>query len=112
MKKNRVKLSEVTTYKFGGWCNNFINIDTASLESDINFNIQKEEYVVLGKGSNLVFSDEGYEGTIIQPNINYIKFLINPKEALRFHLGIGLSAILKKISTINFRLAAHIPHLL
>ena len=84
MTKNSVKLSEVTTYKFGGWCNNFINIDTASLESDINFNIQKEEYVVLGKGSNLVFSDEGYEGTIIQPNINYIKF---SKEDMILSLG-------------------------
>ncbi|MGI9572402.1 MAG: UDP-N-acetylmuramate dehydrogenase [Candidatus Actinomarinaceae bacterium] len=84
MTKNSVKLSEVTTYKFGGWCNNFINIDTASLESDINFNTQKEEYVVLGKGSNLVFSDEGYEGTIIQPNINYIKF---SKEDMILSLG-------------------------
>ena len=84
MTKNSVKLSEVTTYKFGGWCNNFINIDTASLESDINFNIQKEEFVVLGKGSNLVFSDEGYEGTIIQPNINYIKF---SKEDMILSLG-------------------------
>ena len=84
MTKNSVKLSEVTTYKFGGWCNNFINIDTASLESDISFNTQKEEYVVLGKGSNLVFSDEGYEGTIIQPNINYIKF---SKEDMILSLG-------------------------
>ena len=84
MTKNSVKLSEVTTYKFGGWCNNFINIDTASLESDINFNTQKEEYVVLGKGSNLVFSDEGYEGTIIQPNINYINF---SKEDMILSLG-------------------------
>ena len=73
MKKNSIKLSEVTTYKFGGYCDNFFDVDDESINSEVNFNIKDQELLVLGKGSNLVFSDEGYEGTIVKPNINFIK---------------------------------------
>ena len=73
MKKNSIKLSEVTTYKFGGYCDNFFDVDDESINSDVNFNIKDQELLVLGKGSNLVFSDEGYKGTIVKPNINFIK---------------------------------------
>ncbi|MDA9645756.1 UDP-N-acetylmuramate dehydrogenase [Candidatus Actinomarina] len=73
MKKNSIKLSEVTTYKFGGYCDNFFDVDDESINSEVNFNIKDQELFVLGKGSNLVFSDEGYKGTIVKPNINFIK---------------------------------------
>ena len=73
MKKNSIKLSEVTTYKFGGYCDNFFDVDDESINSEVNFNIKDQELLVLGKGSNLVFSDEGYKGTIVKPNINFIK---------------------------------------
>lgn len=73
MKKNSIKLSEVTTYKFGGYCDNFFDIDAESIDSGINFNFKDQELLVLGKGSNLVFSDEGYKGNIVKPNINFIK---------------------------------------
>ena len=73
MKKNSIKLSEVTTYKFGGYCDNFFDVDDESINSEVNFKIKDQELLVLGKGSNLVFSDEGYKGTIVKPNINFIK---------------------------------------
>ena len=73
MKKNSIKLSEVTTYKFGGYCDNFFDVDDESINSEVNFNIKDQELLVLGKGSNIVFSDEGYKGTIVKPNINFIK---------------------------------------
>tara|TARA_B110000444_G_scaffold51518_1_gene47495 strand:+ start:123 stop:983 length:861 start_codon:yes stop_codon:yes gene_type:complete len=73
MKKNSIKLSEVTTYKFGGYCDNFFDIDDESINSEIKFNIKDQELLVLGKGSNLVFSDEDYQGTIVKPDINFIK---------------------------------------
>jgi UDP-N-acetylmuramate dehydrogenase len=48
-------------------------MDDESINSEVNFNIKDQELLVLGKGSNLVFSDEGYKGTIVKPNINFIK---------------------------------------
>ena len=73
MKRNSVKLSEVTTYKFGGYCNNFLEIDSDTQLLEVDFDSQDSELLVLGKGSNLVFSDEGFEGTIIKPNIDFIE---------------------------------------
>ena len=65
--KNRIKLSNVTTYKFGGYCDNFYTISNEDLgflkeafSSDNNF--------ILGKGSNVAFSDDGYDGNVINPN--------------------------------------------
>ena len=65
--KNRIKLSNVTTYKFGGYCDNFYTISNEdagflkeAFSSDNNF--------ILGKGSNVAFSDDGYDGNVINPN--------------------------------------------
>ena len=65
--KNRIKLSNVTTYKFGGYCDNFYTISNEDVgflkeafSSDNNF--------ILGKGSNVAFSDDGYDGNVINPN--------------------------------------------
>ena len=69
--KNKIKLSEVTTYKFGGYCKNFYTItknDIAFLKEAFSSN----NYFILGKGSNVAFSDDDYEGNVIHPNFNDI----------------------------------------
>jgi len=71
--KHRIKLSNVTTYKFGGYCNNFYIV------SRENIGLFKESFsskdnIILGKGSNVAFSDDGYHGNIINPNFNDINF--------------------------------------
>ena len=96
MKKNSIKLSEVTTYKFGGYCDNFFDIDEESINSEINFNIKDQELLVLGKGSNLVFSDEDYECTIVKPNINFIKL-----ENSNSILSLGTSTYLPDIARFS-----------
>ena len=71
---NKVRLSDVTTYKFGGNCSNFYEIDSKENLKRIDFSqINLEQLVVIGKGSNIVFSDEGYSGTIIKPNFDFIE---------------------------------------
>ena len=71
---NKVRLSDVTTYKFGGNCSNFYEIDSKESLKRIDFSqINLEQLVVIGKGSNIVFSDEGYSGTIIKPNFDFIE---------------------------------------
>ena len=69
--KNKIKLSDVTTYKFGGYCENFYIVtkdDIASLKEAFS----SKNYFILGKGSNVAFSDDGYEGNIINPIFNDI----------------------------------------
>ena len=71
--KNKIKLSEVTTYKFGGYCDNFYTVqkDNIGLLKEA---FSSKESFILGKGSNVAFSDYGYEGNVINPNFNDITF--------------------------------------
>ena len=75
MKKNKVKLSDVTTYKFGGTCNSYFEIDSEKQIQEFDFqNIDIDNIFVIGKGSNIVFSDNGYSGTILKPNLDFIEY--------------------------------------
>jgi len=71
--KNKIKLSNVTTYKFGGYCDNFYRV---SKEDKIYFKeiFSDKDCFILGKGSNVVFSDDFYDGTVISPNFNDINY--------------------------------------
>ena len=96
MKRNSVKLSEVTTYKFGGYCNNYFEIDSDTQLQGNDFESKDYELLILGKGSNLVFSDEGFEGTIIKPNIDFIEF--NQEKTT---LSLGCSTFLPDIARFS-----------
>ncbi|MFL2694339.1 MAG: UDP-N-acetylmuramate dehydrogenase [Candidatus Actinomarina sp.] len=72
MIKTTTALNKNTTYRFGGICNDFYTLNEKS-EIDkihnLNFN---NEYFILGKGSNVVFSDNKYEGIVIQNKMENI----------------------------------------
>ena len=72
MIKTTTALNKNTTYRFGGICNDFYTLNEKS-EIDkihnLNFN---NEYFILGKGSNVVFSDNNYEGIVIQNKMENI----------------------------------------
>ena len=90
--KNKIKLSNVTTYKFGGYCDNFYRI---SKEDQISFKeiFSNKDCFILGKGSNVVFSDDFYEGIIISPNFNDINYDRNLSE-----ITIGSSVFLPDLA--------------
>jgi len=67
--KIKIKLSNVTTYKFGGYCDSFYKISEDDIGS-FKEAFSNNENFILGRGSNVAFSDEGYEGNIINPNFN------------------------------------------
>ena len=71
--KNKIKLSSVTTYKFGGFCNNFYEITEDNINKYKNIFSDKDSFI-LGKGSNVAFSDKDYTGTVIHPNFNNITY--------------------------------------
>ena len=90
--KNKIKLSSVTTYKFGGFCNNYYEI------TEDNFNQYREIFsgkdnFILGKGSNVAFSDKGYEGNVIHPNFNNISYNENNSE-----INVGSSVYLPDLA--------------
>ena len=90
--KYKIKLSTVTTYKFGGYCNNFYKISN----NDINLfdeAFSNKEYFILGKGSNVAFSDKDYEGNVINPDFNEISFIKNLGE-----VKVGSSVFLPDIA--------------
>ena len=90
--KYKIKLSTVTTYKFGGYCNNFYKISN----NDINLfdeAFSNKEHFILGKGSNVAFSDKDFEGNVINPVFNEISFIKNLGE-----VKVGSSVFLPDIA--------------
>ena len=96
MKKTSIKLSEVTTYKFGGYCHNFFEINSLKQLENIGFDNRDKDLLILGKGSNIVFSDAGYEGTIIKPDFNFIELNIEKNI-----LSLGASTYLPDIARFS-----------
>ena len=96
MKKTSVKLSEVTTYKFGGYCHNFFEINSLKQLENMELDTRNKDLLILGKGSNIVFSDEGYEGTIIKPDFNFIDLNIEKNI-----LSLGASTYLPDIARFS-----------
>ena len=72
MKLNKVNLSKVTTYRFGGICENFIFLEDPNEILNAPKNMDSSNTFVLGKGSNIAFSDNEYSGFILKPNFDFI----------------------------------------
>ena len=90
--KYKIKLSTVTTYKFGGYCNNFYKISNNEIDL-FDEAFSNKEYFILGKGSNVAFSDKDYEGNVINPDFNEISFVKNLGE-----VKVGSSVFLPDIA--------------
>ena len=90
--KYKIKLSTVTTYKFGGHCNNFYKISNNDIDL-FDEAFSNKEYFILGKGSNVAFSDKDYEGNVINPDFNEISFIKNLGE-----VKVGSSVFLPDIA--------------
>lgn len=90
--KYKIKLSTVTTYKFGGYCNNFYKISNNNIDL-FDEAFSNKEYFILGKGSNVAFSDKDYEGNVINPDFNEISFIKNSGE-----VKVGSSVFLPDIA--------------
>ena len=90
--KNKIKLSSVTTYKFGGFCNNYYEITEENISQYREIFSGKDNFI-LGKGSNVAFSDKGYEGNVIHPNFNNISYNENNSE-----INVGSSVYLPDLA--------------
>lgn len=108
--KNKIKLSDVTTYKFGGFCNNYYKISKKNVHTFYEA-FKGEDNFILGKGSNVAFSDEDYKGNIIRPDfteINYNQELSEVKVGAAYFLP-DLARFYKKNDLLNAEFLIGIP---
>ena len=86
MIKQKVLLKNETTYRFGGACKNFFLLeDKKDLHNFSEFDTFSK-YFILGKGSNIAFSEKEFDGAVIQSRINYINY---DKKTNKLELGSG-----------------------
>ena len=86
MINQKVLLKNETTYRFGGMCKNFFLLnDKKDLDNFHKYDIF-DKYFILGKGSNVAFSENEFDGAVIQSKINYINFDNNTN---KLELGSG-----------------------
>lgn len=100
MNSKKINLSKFTTYKFGGLAEQFFTIkDESDIDFLINF-VDLEQYFILGKGSNVVFSDHNHNYPIINPNLNTIKAL-QDRNYLRIGSGVYLPELARYLKINN-----------
>ena len=72
MIKQEVVLKNETTYRFGGVCKNFFILEDKKDLVNLNELDSFDKYFILGKGSNVAFSENDFDGVVIQSKINFI----------------------------------------
>tara|TARA_B100000073_G_scaffold167681_1_gene138755 strand:- start:151 stop:1011 length:861 start_codon:yes stop_codon:yes gene_type:complete len=86
MKINKVDLSKVTTYRFGGYCENFIILEKPEDLFELPDGLNSVNTFVLGKGSNIAFSDNEFEGYVLKPEIQFINQI---SDGVNLEVGAG-----------------------
>lgn len=82
-------LKELCTFGIGGTARYYIEVHTvADMQTTLKICKEKKiSFFILGKGSNCLFSDRGFNGLVIH---NKIDFLANEQSEI-FHVGAGYS---------------------
>lgn len=72
--KKNIPLAQFTTFRIGGPAKFFVEINTENeLKEALNYaNDQELRYFILGGGSNILVSDNGFDGLVIKINFNNI----------------------------------------
>jgi UDP-N-acetylmuramate dehydrogenase len=91
------QLKEVCTLGIGGPARYFAEVHTIKeMEEALAFTReQKLRFMILGKGSNCLFDDRGFNGVVIQNKIDFI----NEIQPGVFHVGAGYSFSLLGVQT-------------
>ncbi|HEX5774359.1 MAG TPA: UDP-N-acetylmuramate dehydrogenase [Candidatus Paceibacterota bacterium] len=90
--RERIPFSELTTFKTGGPARYLADCES---ENDVREALafaraRRLPYVVIGDGSNLLASDEGYEGVVIRMRIGGISFSPKDADAVLMEAGAGV----------------------
>jgi UDP-N-acetylmuramate dehydrogenase len=81
-------LKPYNTFGIGGEAKQFVTIQTIDEMVEVRRYINEEKipFWVIGKGSNALFDDRGFDGLIILNKIDFIEF-----EEGKLHVGAGTS---------------------
>ncbi|KAL5726114.1 hypothetical protein ACHQM5_009184 [Ranunculus cassubicifolius] len=73
--RHKKLLSDLSTWGIGGICNYFIQVTTISqLISAVRYcNDNSVRFLIVGKGSNCLFDDQGFDGCVILNRIEFIQ---------------------------------------
>ncbi len=82
-------LKDLTTFGIGGAADYFVEVHQIPTMQKLLPFCQKERlpFLILGKGSNILFDDRGFKGVIIANRIDFI----DRKDPLSWHVGGGYS---------------------
>lgn len=107
--KENIPLKNYTTYAVGGNAKRLIEVFTIEELVEVISLVKGERYIVIGKGSNILFDDEGFDGTVIINKIQIIEWKekeINVSSGYSFsHLG----SLASRNSLTGLEFAAGIP---
>lgn len=97
--KHNHPLHTYTTFGIGGPATHFIEINTIpEMQQTLRYCADQHlRYFILGKGSNILFDDKGFDGLVILNKINFIRQLSSGT----FHVGGGYSFPLLSAQTIR-----------
>lgn len=112
--KTKESLANHTTLRIGGEADYFVTPSTIDeIEKVTNLCKQEEiPYYIMGNGSNLLVSDEGYRGLIMKLSDNFSAYGISEDGIVRAQAGILLSKLANEIARkelTGFEFAAGIP---
>ena len=100
MFQENISLSRYSSYKIGGPARYFF--EAKSIEEIIKAvnraRQMKLPVFILGGGTNILFSDEGFDGLILKPNIQFIK---RENNTLRVGSGVSITQLLNYSITKN-----------
>jgi UDP-N-acetylmuramate dehydrogenase len=93
--KKEVELRNHSTFKIGGKAKYFVEIQKSSeLKEALKWSLEnKVKYFILGGGSNVLFSDEGFEGLIIKIKNEGIE--LDGKNKIICQAGAALSSLVE-----------------
>lgn len=94
--KNNISLKEYTTYDVGGPAKRLVEVATLEELSELLQSLEGERFIVIGKGSNLLFDDRGFDGTVIVNKIRFIEWNQNV-----VNVGAGYSFALLGSQTVR-----------
>lgn len=100
--KSDVLLKNYSTFKIGGFAKSFVEVFTIDQMKNVFSYIRKNQtpYLILGKGSNILFDDKGFNGLVILNKIDFLEQNDN-----KFHVGSGYSISSLAIKTAKENLS-------
>lgn len=77
--RQECSLKDHTTFRLGGNCRALINVNSAESAAELikYFRTEKIKYTVIGRGSNIIASDDGYDGVILHFGSSFSEIVID-----------------------------------